>query len=252
MPRKEIKIDLVVHDLKSPLAVVQTGIESLLNFQDVYGALSAKQERILKRILRNTRGTQLMVEDILELGRSEEGKVCLKSLTLGDMVHQSLVELFDLVDTNESESIREQTDLVSMRSAAQQAGLDLEFSQNDWQRTLTMDLCKVKQILRNLLSNAFKFRRNRVTLCGVVEAGSLRLCVTDDGDGIPAAYHQKIFECYFQVDTEDIWIRRGHGLGLAGVMLLLEDLGGTLHLVSDTGQGAAFTVCLPLPDAGGA
>ena len=75
--------------------------------------------------------------------------------------------------------------------------------------------------------------------------GALFICVSDDGDGIAASYHQKIFECYFQMDARTDHCVRGHGLGLAGVMVLLEDMGGSLALVSDAGKGATFLVRMP-------
>jgi len=70
--------------------------------------------------------------------------------------------------------------------------------------------------------------------------------VKDDGEGIPSIYHKKIFESYFQMDVTDSSTVRGHGLGLAGVMILVEDMGGELFLESDEGKGAKFIVKLPL------
>jgi two-component system OmpR family sensor kinase len=70
--------------------------------------------------------------------------------------------------------------------------------------------------------------------------------VGDDGDGIPSGYHDKIFECYFQMDMQSDYCVRGHGVGLAGVMLLVEDMGGRLFLESDVGKGATFSVKVPL------
>jgi signal transduction histidine kinase len=69
--------------------------------------------------------------------------------------------------------------------------------------------------------------------------------VKDDGEGIPADYHQRIFECYFQMDAKNSSCVRGHGLGLAGVQVLLEDMGGQLFLESDLGKGATFFVKIP-------
>ena len=72
------------------------------------------------------------------------------------------------------------------------------------------------------------------------------ISVKDDGEGIPSEYHEKIFQCYFQMDPTDSCVLRGHGLGLAGVMVLVEDMGGKLLLDSDRGKGARFTVKLPV------
>jgi two-component system, OmpR family, sensor kinase len=74
----------------------------------------------------------------------------------------------------------------------------------------------------------------------------LMLSVADDGEGIPEIYHKKIFESYFQLDVSDTHAVRGHGLGLAGVMVLVEDMGGRLNLESEEGRGAKFLVTVPL------
>jgi signal transduction histidine kinase len=91
-----------------------------------------------------------------------------------------------------------------------------------------------------------KYRKSRVTLCVEEKERQLCLSVSDDGEGIPANYHRKIFECYFQMDMQTDHCVRGHGLGLAGVQVLIEDMGGELVLESDSGKGATFTVRIPL------
>ena len=72
------------------------------------------------------------------------------------------------------------------------------------------------------------------------------MVVADDGEGIPSGYHEKIFECYFQMDGQRDYCVRGHGVGLAGVMVLVEDMGGRLYLESDVGKGATFSVKIPM------
>ena len=105
----------------------------------------------------------------------------------------------------------------------------------------------MNQILRNLLNNALKYRKERVGL-KIEDEENRFLCISvrDDGEGIPVSYHEKIFECYFQMDMGANHCVRGHGLGLAGVMILVEDMGGELFLDSDEGRGAIFLVKVPL------
>jgi signal transduction histidine kinase len=74
----------------------------------------------------------------------------------------------------------------------------------------------------------------------------LTFSVQDDGSGIPKDCHQKIFKEYFQMEPGDKFPVRGHGIGLAGVLVLVEDLTGQLALESDVGQGANFMVSLPV------
>ena len=246
MQRERIKIDLLIHDLKVPLAVVETGITSLLQRREKYGPLSEKQEKALMRALRNTKVIQSLVNDILELGRSREGIVSLKSLKFSDLIEQVFMEIFDLVDRNTSEKIKTCADLPQLKETLEEKGLTLFMEEALWCQEVCLDEAKIRQILRNLLNNALKYRKSRVELEVDKKDVHIVFSVKDDGEGIPSIYHKKIFESYFQMDITDSSTVRGHGLGLAGVMILVEDMGGELFLESDEGKGAKFLVKLPL------
>jgi two-component system OmpR family sensor kinase len=101
--RERIKIDLLIHDLKVPLAVIQAGLTSMLERRDKYGPLTELQEKVLTRALRNTRVTQTLVGDALELGRSREGIVNLSNCRISDVVRETMVEVFDLADDQTAE-----------------------------------------------------------------------------------------------------------------------------------------------------
>jgi signal transduction histidine kinase len=244
--RKRIKTDLLIHDFKVPLAVIETGITSLLQRREKYGPLTEKQEKALMRALRNTKVIQSLANDILELGKSRKGIVSLKSLKFSDLIEQALVEIFDLVDRNTSEKIKICADLPQLRETLEEKGLMLFMEEDLWCQEVCLDEAKIRQILRNLLINALKYRKSRVELEVDIKDVYLVFSVKDDGEGIPSIYHKKIFERYFQMDVTDSSTVRGHGLGLAGVMILVEDMGGELFLESDEGKGAKFLVKLPL------
>jgi two-component system OmpR family sensor kinase len=246
MGQNRIRIDLLIHDLKVPLAVIEAGVTSLLDRGEKYGPLTEKQEKVLKRALRNTKVTQNLVADALELGRSEKGIMNLSSVRLSSCLGEALIELFDLNDSVVSEKIRACRSLSRLKETLQAEGLIIEIDDGLWSEQLTLDEGKITQILRNLLGNALKFRKRQVALRAYKEEGSLLVCIKDDGEGIPAKYHKKIFDCYFQMDPTDTCPVRGHGLGLAGVMVLLEDMGGEMTLSSDEGLGAEFIVKIPL------
>jgi len=246
MHRKRIKTDLLIHDLKGPLAVVETGITSLLQRREKYGSLTEKQEKVLARAQRNTKVIQSLVNDILELGRSREGIVSLKSLKLSNLIEQALIEIFDLVDRDTSEKIKICADLPQMKETLEKKGLMLLIEEALWSQEFNLDEAKIRQILRNLLNNALKYRKSRVELEIDKKDVHLVFSVKDDGEGIPSIYHKKIFQSYFQMDVTDSYTVRGHGLGLAGVMILVEDMGGELFLESDEGRGAKFLVRIPL------
>jgi two-component system, OmpR family, sensor kinase len=246
MYRKRIKIDLLIHDLKVPLAVVETGISSLLQRQNKYGPVSENQEKVLMRVMRNTKVIKSLVNDILELGRSREGIISTTTLKCSDLIEQVLIESFDLVDRTISEKIKICTDLSQLRKTLEEKGLILFIEEDLWCQDICLDQAKTRQILRNLLNNALKYRKKRVEFEVKKKDVHLIFSVKDDGEGIPSIYHKKIFESYFQMDATDSYTIRGHGLGLAGVMILVEDMGGELFLESDRGKGAKFLVRLPL------
>ena len=70
-----------------------------------------------------------------------------------------------------------------------------------WDQEVCLDECKIRQILRNLLNNALKYRKEHLEIKIERKNGSLLIAVRDDGEGIPENYHQKIFECYFQMES---------------------------------------------------
>ena len=86
MLREKIKINLLIHDLKVPLAVIESGITSLLQSREKYGSLTPMQEKTLSRVLRNTNVLRTLVNDILELGKSGQGKVSLTKFKLSPAI----------------------------------------------------------------------------------------------------------------------------------------------------------------------
>jgi two-component system OmpR family sensor kinase len=211
-----------------------------------YGPLTEKQEKVLVRVLRNTKVTKTLVNDALELGRSRKGIVNITNFSLSDLIGQALVEIFDLADSRAAEKIKSCVDLARFREILEEKGVLLHIDERLWCQEICQDEEKLIQILRNLLNNALKYRKSRVGLGVDRKEDYLVILVTDDGEGIPSVYHKKIFESYFQIDGSGVYTVRGHGLGLAGVMALVEDMGGQISLESEEGKGAKFSVKVPL------
>ncbi len=118
--------------------------------------------------------------------------------------------------------------------------------------TLVCDELRLKQILNNLMSNALKFTaEGSVTLSAEAvrpDAAStrVRLHVVDTGPGIAPELHGRIFERFRQADARIAHQHGGTGLGLALARALAELMGGTLTVDSSPGQGARFTLDLPV------
>ena len=250
MRRERIKIDLLIHDLKVPLAVIEAGMTSILKRPEKYGPVTDKQEKVFQRALRNTKVIQALVNDALELGRSREGKLHYSNFAVSYLIENALVEIFDLTDAVASEEIKDCSSFTLLGDILKKNGVFLFVDEELWCAKIRQDEAKVRQILRNLLTNALKYRKKKVELTVSRTDTNIVFSVKDDGDGIPAVYHKKIFDCYFQIDATEVCPVRGHGLGLAGVMVLVEDLGGELLLDSDEGLGTRFIVKLPLQTTG--
>jgi two-component system, OmpR family, sensor kinase len=246
IPDSNIKTEILIHDLKVPISVINAGARSLLDRQDTYGPLTEKQIKVLNRIVRNTLATQRLVNDVLELGRSREGVIVCSQFSVAALVAGVLVEVFDLADPNVADAVRKAGSYEQLQQVIADAGVTLDFQKETWKARVCLDAAKVRQILRNLVTNAFKHRTSQVDIRGVIADGCLTLWVKDDGRGIPHADHQRIFNTYFTTGGSIEDAIESHGLGLAGVMVLLKDMGGEMVLTSDAGRGAEFRVSIPL------
>lgn len=246
MGRKEIKIDLLIHDFNIPLAVIESGISLLLKKPEKYGLLTEKQEKVLNRTLRNTKVIQMLVSDLLELGRSREGIFKLTTFRLSTLFEETFIELFDLVDSDTSERIKTCSRLDELKEILSKNDLALVVDEALWSQEVCLDESKIKQILRNLLSNALKYRRRFIEITVDKKDDQLFFSIHNDGKGILSVFHKKIFESYFYLELKDLGTVRGSGLGLAGVMVLIEDLSGKLFIESEEGKGAKFSLKIPL------
>jgi signal transduction histidine kinase len=246
MLKQRLKLNLLFHDLKSPLAVVEIGATSLLNTSR-YGSLSEKQEKVLRRILRNAKVALVLVNDLLELGCAQKGIIRQSPIKISSLIPEVLWQVLDLTNNRMSTKIKDVLDLTQLQGILIKGGITLSISPDIWEKEFYLDEKKIKQIIRNLMSNGLKHMKNSIELA-IKEQNNCFICsVEDDGMGISPRYHKKIFEAYFQVDELEEHNLRGHGLGLAGVLILVEEIGGELLLESDVEKGAKFIVLLPLP-----
>ncbi|HEX6588966.1 MAG TPA: ATP-binding protein [Longimicrobiales bacterium] len=219
------------HELRTPINVV-LGYTSLLR-EEIYGALTSQQSEALEKIFSTSQHLLDLINDILDLSRIEAGKM---------PVHAEEVRIEDLV--------RDVAD--SIQPLVRTKGLEFEWRVGEVPPLYT-DLTKVKQILLNLLSNAVKFTQAgeiRLTV-DRADADSVRIEVSDTGIGIREEDLETIFEDFRQVDQSSTREYPGTGLGLSITKKLLSLLGGTISVRSVYGEGATFTLELPLSvDAG--
>jgi signal transduction histidine kinase len=108
---------------------------------------------------------------------------------------------------------------------------------------------KFALVAANLIRNALKFRKSRVAVALDVAGESVRLTVEDDGPGVAAGDHERIFERWARGAPEATGPRQGHGLGLAAARILARGMGGDVTLEGEQGSRFLFAVPLRAPSA---
>ncbi|HTG96976.1 MAG TPA: MASE1 domain-containing protein [Burkholderiales bacterium] len=219
------------HELRTPLNSLL--ILARLLADNASGNLSAKQIKFAQTIQASGLDLLSLINDLLDLAKIESGAV-----TTLNVAPAAFSELRD--------------DLERMfRQVAQDRGLQFSIALDPaLPPSLRTDAARLKQVLKNLLANAFKFTpKGAVTLRVSPEgAGQVAFAVTDTGIGIPPDKQQLIFEAFQQADGTTSRKYGGTGLGLSISRELTRLLGGELRLASRAGEGSTFTLVLPLAD----
>jgi signal transduction histidine kinase len=218
----------VSHELRTPLNSI-LGFTELLK-ETVGDNPDAKSARYLQNILQAGRNLLDLINDLLDLAKIEAGRMDVRAepLSLGD-VFEGLINLL--------KPLAEAKNLSIVPSV--QAEIPIIYS----------DPAKLQQVLYNFLSNAIKFSPvgGQVEMSARAEGNdNVRIAVTDHGPGIDPAQHAVIFEKFRQIDGSVTRQHGGTGLGLAISKELIDLLGGTIGIQSQSGQGATFWVILPL------
>lgn len=134
-------------------------------------------------------------------------------------------------------------------SKLKKPGVDFRLvnSQNEFSEKIIVDDTKLKQVLTNLITNAFKFTESGFIEfgCTTVNNSFLEFFVKDTGSGIDKEYHNVIFERFRQAENEMTKMQSGSGLGLAISKAYIEMMGGSIHLKSEPGKGSLFYFRIP-------
>ena len=218
------------HELRTPLQAM-LGWTAMLRS----GRLDADSTRRgLEVIERSAKAQTQLIEDLLDVSRIISGKLRIepRPLDLGTIVEATLD---------------------AVRPIAASKRIDVALTLDRWLGRVCGDATRLQQVLSNLLSNAVKFTATGGRIEVRVErwAGLARIRVSDTGRGIAPDLLPHIFERFRQGDSSTTRPYSGLGIGLAIVRHLVELHGGTVHAESPgSGQGAAFTVNLPIMENG--
>jgi CheY-like chemotaxis protein/HAMP domain-containing protein len=235
------------HELRTPLNSILILGQQLTENPD--GNLSHKQVEFARTI--HGAGTDLLnlISDILDLSKIESGTV---SVDAEEVYFSNLLEMIARPFRHEADNRRLQFEVA--------ISPDLE-------RSIFTDSKRLQQVLKNLLSNAFKFTAEGGVKLAVAPAASgwnpdhptlrhapsvVSFEVSDTGIGIPPEKQRIIFEAFQQADAGTSRKYGGTGLGLAISRELANLLGGEIQLRSAPDRGSVFTLFLPLNYSGGA
>jgi signal transduction histidine kinase len=241
---KERLFDLLIHDLTSPLSIVSTTADSLLQKSDRYGALTDQQKRMVDRISRNIHKAQKLLQEMIEILRSEEGIFQKEYFSIEDTVRESLMDALEITLPHAVEKLCQSKSPEEFRSLLNTHRIFVEVKGRYCTSPFCHDQKKIQQVLRNLISNALKYRRERM---GVTISGEMDLLVSveDDGIGIPAEEQEAIFKRFVRLNDKRNAHIQGLGLGLTGVKTLIEAMGGDITLESKEGVGTRFIIRIP-------
>jgi PAS domain S-box-containing protein len=220
------------HELRTPLNSLL--ILAKLLADNAGGNLTEKQVRFAQTIYASGMDLLALINDLLDLAKIEAGAMT--------ALHVAPTPFSELRDELER----------TFREVARQKRLGFEITlAPGLPDTLRTDATRLKQILKNLLANAFKFtREGSVDLRIALRApDSVAFAVVDSGIGIAKDKQEIIFEAFQQADGSTSREFGGTGLGLSISRELARLLGGRLELESEPGKGSTFTLVLPLSDA---
>ena len=218
------------HELRSPLTSVQGFAELLMMERD---SLTQRQVETVEIILDNCRHLVRLLNDLLDLARSDSGRLAIRPRP---------VKLAPLIE-DVVRTMRAQTE-TSEQSLTERIDPNLPVVQAEPDR--------IRQILVNLVTNAHEYSPERASIevTARVTGDAVEIDVIDDGPGIPPAQVEHIFERFVRGDAGLTQRVGGTGLGLAIAKSLIELHGGSIAVDSVVGRGSTFRVTLPTAPAG--
>ena len=208
------------HEIRTPLNAIE-------GFTRIIVETDSEEDRMkyYQIVESNNQRLSSLINEILDLSRVESGEIQLKK---------------DMTDINSlCENIKQ---LFKFRCPE---SLKLEFDKPMMTVTMNTDANRLIQVLSNLISNALKHTTIGSVIYGfrvINEMKEIEFFVKDTGTGIEPEFIDSIFNTYASLDAEQ---QKGYGLGLALCKIIVEKMGGTIHVESSVNIGSTFTFVLP-------
>ncbi len=219
---------MIIHDMRSPLVTIRSALNAMGT-----GSKTEEQNDFLRIARESSEGLLDMVGTLLDVSRLEEGRLTLKyeAVSLPDLVEVAVEQVAPLAEDRRVVIERD------VPASVPEVQADRE---------------QLRRVLVNLLDNAIKFspldgrvviRADRRAKSGdEISYKKVHISVTDYGKGISANHQPRIFDKFYQAESEN----GGTGLGLAFCKLVVEAHKGRIWVESEEGKGSTFYVSLPL------
>lgn len=220
-------VSLVAHEFQSPLGAIRSALTEVREWSFAMEMDAAARRSVVALV------------DGADRRVAALGRLASNVLDAGRLHYEGIEPERERLDLRElvAEAIRDFSD------EAEEARVSVRLADGGpvvgaWDRV------QMGQVVGNLLSNAIKYGRGAVSVSVAIGSEGAVLRVRDDGPGIPAAYHERIFDRFERLPS-DGRSRRGVGLGLWVVRRIVDLHGGSVSVRSAPGAGAEFSVTLP-------
>lgn len=214
------------HEFKTPLAVIKIAAEVLKQNNIV-----EKPDRLKNYagiIEEQTTHLQAQVQRLLEIAYTDTNALTLKkeNFDANSLLQEAINDLHPLI---------EQKKAIFTTSFEREAVF------------INADKSYIRLVFINLIENAIKYSPQPIiTVSTYTRSANFYVSVQDNGIGIDAAHHKKIFGRFYRITEGEIHTAKGFGLGLSFIKKVIEAHGGKIEVESDTGKGSIFTITIPL------
>jgi NtrC-family two-component system sensor histidine kinase KinB len=222
----DIKNDMmatVAHEFRAPLTSLRMGVHLCL--EEVVGPITEKQADLLHAARGECERLESMIDDLLDLSRLESGRLALSIAPAAIM---------DVIEPA----------VAIAQAQGDHRNITIEIDVPPILDDAMVDQLRITNVFRNLIDNAVRFTPNggRVTIQARAEADMLRVSITDQGPGIDAKYHARLFDKFFRIPGVE---SQGAGLGLSIAREIVRSHGGEIGVTSEPGDGSTFWFTLP-------
>jgi two-component system sensor histidine kinase/response regulator len=220
-------MNMIVHDLRTPLTSVIVGMQSL----EAAGNMDAFQQEMVEISISGAQTLLGMINDLLDVDKMESGMMHLdySALSISELIAGAADQVDSLAKSKEVVLVKHVPDELPK---------------------LNGDENKLRRILVNLLGNALKFTPSGGTVTIDArhdeEERAVAISITDTGEGIPTEAFERIFDKFGQVESRKGGRTMSTGLGLAYCKLAIEAHGGRIGVESTVGRGSKFWITLPV------